>query len=138
MIEFFSETEFRIENKEKIARWINHIIKKEGFEQGEISYVFCDDDYLLRLNEKYLEHDTLTDILTFDSSNSDRLNGDIFISVERVKENAKEYTTTFSNELHRVMIHGILHLCGYKDKSETESKTMKRKEDEALLLLKSL
>ena len=138
MIEFYSETKFKIKNEERLTHWINHIAKKEGNEIGEITYVFCDDDYLLKLNEKFLDHDTLTDIITFDNSIGKKLNGDVIISVERVKENAKKYTTTLSNELHRVMIHGILHLCGYKDKTDAESKTMRAKEEEALRFLNSL
>jgi rRNA maturation RNase YbeY len=138
MIEFYSETEFKIDNKNKITRWIKHIIINEGNELSEISYVFCDDDFLLKLNKEYLGHDTLTDIITFDNSVGNIIGGDIYISVERVKENARIYSTTLLNEIHRVMIHGVLHLCGYKDKSKAESNNMKAKEEEALQLLKSL
>lgn len=138
MIEFYSETDIEIKDEERLARWINHIVKKEDKETGEITYVFCDDEYLLNLNKKYLDHDTLTDIITFDNSVGLKLSGDIFVSIERVKDNAKEYNTTLTDELHRVMIHGVLHLCGYKDKTETETEAMRAKEDEALQILDSL
>ena len=138
MIEFYSETKFKLKEEEKVSLWIKRVIGNEGLEMGDITYVFCDDDFLLNLNKEYLNHDTLTDIISFDNSLCDKIIGDIFISVERVKENSEIYTTTFINELHRVMIHGILHLCGYNDKSDVESKTMRVKEDEALLLLKSI
>ena len=138
MIEFYSETEFKIENTEKISRWIDKVVGNEGNELGEVSYIFCDDDYLLKLNKEYLNHDTLTDIITLDNCIGNRLNGDIFISIERIEENAKIYSTPFLNELHRVMIHGILHLCGYLDKSKTEIEAMRKKEDEALRMLNSL
>jgi len=138
MIEFYSETKFKLKEEEKVSLWIKRVIGNEGLEMGDITYVFCDDDFLLNLNKEYLNHDTLTDIISFDNSLCDKIVGDIFISVERVKENSEIYTTTFINELHRVMIHGILHLCGYNDKSDVESKTMRVKEDEALLLLKSI
>jgi len=138
MIEFYSETKFKLKEEEKVSLWIKRVIGNEGLEMGDITYVFCDDDFLLNLNKEYLNHDTLTDIISFDNSLCDKIVGDIFISVERVKENSEIYTTTFINELHRVMIHGILHLCGYNDKSDEESKTMRVKEDEALLLLKSI
>jgi rRNA maturation RNase YbeY len=138
MIDFYSETEFKLKNKKKLTLWINYIVNMEGREPGEIMYVFCDDDYLLKLNKKFLNHDTLTDIITFDNSIGDTISGDIYISVERVKENAKIYSSTHINELHRVMIHGILHLCGYKDKSVSESKIMREKEDESLFLLNTI
>ncbi len=132
MIDFFSETEFNLQNSEEVANWISKIITNEKREEGEISYIFCDDEYLHKLNVEFLNHDTLTDIISFDNSLGNQINGDIFISIERVKENADSYTTTFENELHRVIIHGILHYCGYKDKTKTDAELMRKKEDEAL------
>ena len=100
--------------------------------------MFCDDEYLHRLNVQYLNHDTLTDIISFDYSMGKTISGDIFISVERVEDNAKDFEVDFSTELHRVIIHGILHYCGFKDKTEDDSKLMRAKEDEALLILKEM
>ena len=138
MIDFYYETDFNQENDDDIIIWINQIIEKEGLETGEIVYVFCDDTYLLNLNKKYLNHDSLTDIISFDNRIGDQINGEIYISIERVKENSKIYKTTFLDELNRVIIHGILHFCGYKDKSEEESRLIRLKEDEALELFKSI
>jgi len=134
MIDFYSETDFELQNSENISQWISQIIQKEECEEGEVSYIFCNDEYLLKLNKEFLNHDTLTDIISFDNSLGKQINGDIYISVERVKENSETYTTKFENELHRVIIHGILHYCGYKDKTEEDAKTMRIKEEEALSL----
>jgi len=133
MIEFYSETDFILENPDEISQWISKIIQSENFEEGEISYIFCDDKYLHKLNVEFLNHDTLTDIISFDNRLGKQLNGDIYISVERVKENTETYSTTFTNELHRVIIHGILHYCGYKDKTKKDLALMRKKESEALL-----
>lgn len=135
MIEFNFETNFKLTNESKIKNWISDIIVKEGFEVGEIIYVFCNDEFLHKLNIEYLNHDTLTDILSFDYKMGNQINGEIYISVERVLENAKDFNTKFETELHRVIIHGILHFCGYKDKSEEDQKLMRIKEDEALIEL---
>lgn len=132
MINFYSETEFKLQQEAQISKWISNIIVIEGFEEGEISYIFCDDEYLHKLNVDFLNHDTLTDIISFDNSLGKQINGDIYISVERVNENSIIYKTTFTNELQRVIIHGVLHFCGFKDKSEVEAKTMRLKEDESL------
>jgi rRNA maturation RNase YbeY len=134
MINFYSETDFTLPQKTKVSQWISDIIVLEGFEEGEISYVFCDDSYLLELNIKFLDHDTLTDIISFDNCVGKQINGDIYISVERVKENATLYNHTFSDELHRVIIHGILHYCGYKDKTDKEVAIMRNKEETSLSL----
>ncbi len=134
MIDFYSETDFTLQNSKEIAEWVSIIITLENKEEGEISYIFCDDKYLHKLNMEFLNHDTLTDIISFDNSLGNQINGDIYISVERVKENTKTFATTFENELHRVIIHGILHYCGYKDKTEEDVKTMRLKEEEALAL----
>jgi len=133
MISFFSETDFKLSNTKEISYWISSIIKNENFEEGEISYIFCNDSYLHKLNVEFLNHDTLTDIISFDNSLGKLINGDIYISVERVKENSAIYKTSFVDELHRVIIHGILHYCGYKDKTEEAAKLMRSKEEAALL-----
>ena len=132
MIDFFSETLFILQNPNEIARWISKIINDQKREEGEISYIFCDDQYLHKLNLEFLNHDSLTDIISFDNSLGDQINGDIFISIERVKENADTYKTNFEDELHRVIIHGILHYCGFNDKTKAEAALMRKKEDEAL------
>lgn len=132
MANFYSETDFNLQQEDQISKWISKIINSEGFEEGEISFIFCDDDYLHKLNVEFLNHDTLTDIISFDNSLGKQINGDIYVSIERVKENANTYKTTFINELHRVIIHGILHYCGFKDKTIADAKSMRAKEEEAL------
>jgi probable rRNA maturation factor len=132
MINFNYETEFQLSNEVQYTQWISAIIKSENKSEGEITYVFCDDDYLLQINQKYLDHDTLTDVISFDYSVGNELNGDVFISVERVLDNAKDYETDFENELMRVMAHGLLHYCGYKDKTDVDRNTMQIKEDEKI------
>lgn len=136
MISFNYETEFKIENEKSFEDWILKTIKSEGKELGEINYIFCDDEYLHKINVDYLNHDTLTDIISFDYSDAHTIAGDIFISVERVKENADEYSVSFDTELKRVMAHGILHYCGYKDKTEEDTKIMRIKEEEKIALFK--
>lgn len=101
---------------------------------GDINFIFCDDDYLLKINKEYLDHDTLTDIITFDYSVGNELHADIFISEERVRDNAADFKVSFDEELMRVMAHGVLHLCGYKDKLSEEEKIMRKKEDEKILM----
>lgn len=117
--------------------WFTKITKKEGKILDEIALIFCTDDYLLEINQQHLEHDYYTDIVTFDYCWDDHISGDLFISVDRVRDNAKAFNTDFSSELNRVIIHGVLHLCGYKDKSEEDEKLMRSKEDEALSILSS-
>jgi probable rRNA maturation factor len=134
MISFNYETEFELSNESAIERWISQVIDSEQKREGEISYVFCDDDYLLELNQNYLQHDTLTDIISFDYTVGNELNGDIFISVERVRENAEIFNQTFDNEILRVMIHGVLHYCGYKDKSTVDEQRMREKENEKIAM----
>ncbi|MCH9660860.1 MAG: rRNA maturation RNase YbeY [Bacteroidetes bacterium] len=136
MIEFFSETKFELENSKQVSTWIKDVILKEKFVLGEITYIFCDDEYLHKINLQFLNHDTFTDIISFDNTLGNEVHGEIYISVERVKDNALQYEVTFEEELNRVMIHGVLHFCGYTDKSEEESLVMRLKEDECLLLLK--
>lgn len=129
MISFNYETELQLHNEEKLSEWISKAIINEGFNEGEINYIFCDDAYLLKLNVKYLEHDTLTDIISFDYTIGKQINGDVYISAERVSDNAKDYNVTFENEMSRVLIHGILHYCGYKDKTQAEETEMRSKEN---------
>lgn len=134
MIDFNYETDFIIENEGAIANWLSKAILSETKKLGEINYIFCDDDYLCKINLEHLKHDTLTDIISFDYSIANELSGDIFISIERVKENAIDFNVSFEEELKRVMIHGILHFCGYKDKSTTDELLMRSKEDEKLAM----
>ncbi|MFY0628882.1 MAG: rRNA maturation RNase YbeY [Flavobacteriaceae bacterium] len=135
MITFNYETDFILKNEEKLSSWISNIIDLEESELGEINYIFCDDNYLLKINLQFLEHDTFTDIISFDYTLGKVINGDIYVSVERVKENAQKYNVTFDNELHRVIIHGVLHYLGFKDKTEEEKQQMRDKENTALLIL---
>jgi probable rRNA maturation factor len=132
MIEFYSETDFNIEDTKALSHWISKIILHENHELGDLTYVFCDDAYLHKLNLQFLNHDTLTDIISFDNSLGKQIHGEIYISVERVKENAGTYQVAFLEELHRVIIHGVLHFCGYKDKTKKQQETMSCKENEAL------
>jgi len=134
MISFNYETEFELQNEPRYEKWIGEIITSEGKKEGEVNYIFCDDEYLLQLNVQYLDHDTLTDIISFDYSVGREINGDIFISVERVRENAADFNVSFDNELLRVMAHGVLHYCGYKDKNEQDEQLMRSKEDEKTAL----
>jgi len=128
------EIDFQLEEDAIYKAWIERIVQSEKHQHGEINYIFCNDAYLLEKNQIYLQHDTLTDIITFEYSKAP-ITGDIFISIERVKENAKERNLTFKQELHRVMAHGILHLCGYGDKKEEEIKIMRSKEEACMLML---
>ncbi len=132
MISFNYENEFELSNEDQIATWISLVILSENKKEGEINYIFCDDEYLLNLNEQYLDHDTLTDIISFDYSVGNELHGDIFISTERVIENAADFNVTFEEELQRVLVHGVLHYCGYKDKLEDDERLMRAKEDEKI------
>tara|TARA_R110002012_G_scaffold283090_2_gene473191 strand:- start:139738 stop:140157 length:420 start_codon:yes stop_codon:yes gene_type:complete len=138
MISFNYENDFEIENIQKLQTWIERVIVSEDFELGEINYIFCDDDYLHNLNVEYLDHDTLTDVISFDYTVGNILQGDIYISTERVADNASDFKVIFSDELHRVMVHGVLHYCGYKDKTEAESKAMRSMENHYLKLLKDI
>ncbi|WP_103905659.1 rRNA maturation RNase YbeY [Sphingobacterium lactis] len=131
-IQFFSEDiEFTLKNKQKVREWIGNSIKAEGFKRiGELNFVFCSDAYLLEINKQYLNHDTYTDIVTFDSSESaDTIAGDIFISVDRTRENAAKFGVSETDELHRVIIHGVMHLCGYYDKKKEDKALMTEKEN---------
>lgn len=123
---------FSLKQKNKLREWLWTIAYLEKRGIGSINYIFCDDDYLLNINKEFLKHKTLTDIITFDNSEGINLSGEIYISIERVKENAANYATSFNDELRRVMVHGVLHLCGYKDKSKRESSLMRKKENQSL------
>ena len=115
-----------------ISYWIEKMIEREGKKLGGVSYIFCSDNYLHKMNLEYLKHDTLTDVITF-PYNDKPVEGDIFISIDRVKDNAKDLKNPFETELHRVMIHGVLHLCGYRDETDDEEILMRKKEDECLM-----
>ncbi|MDO6390742.1 rRNA maturation RNase YbeY [Pontibacter sp. BT731] len=138
LIEFFSEDiEFSLDNPEKISDWIADIIEQHGHELVGLTYIFCSDDYLHQINVEYLDHDTLTDIITFDNADTEgTIEGDIFISVDRVRDNAATHGTSFQDELHRVLIHGVLHLLGFKDKTPEQEAAMRKLEDSSLSLRK--
>lgn len=128
---------FNLKRKSELKIWIKSVIEKEKHFLGNLNYVFTSDESLLKMNIEYLKHNTYTDIITFNYNEGKKVSGDLFISVDRVKENAKKFDVQFEEELHRVMIHGVLHLCGYKDKTKTDSDLMRRKENISLRLLKS-
>ena len=129
MIKFFSNNSFRLANKDRISLWLLDVIKNEEKSLNEISYNFCSDSELLKVNKEFLNHDTLTDIITFDYSGLSGISGEVLISTERVKENAQEFSQVFNVELRRVMVHGVLHLCGLKDKTDADKLIMTEKED---------
>ena len=131
--EYISDSSFKPSVSHKI--WLQQVIRQEGKVPGDISYIFCDDDYMLERNIEFLNHDTYTDIITFDLCVGDVVSGSILISVDRVVENANKFGKSFENEFLRVLVHGTLHLCGYKDKSDEEAKLMRQKENEALAIL---
>lgn len=132
MISFNYEIDFALENEDLYSEWIESVVESEGKALGEINYIFCNDEYLHQINMQYLNHDTLTDIISFDYTEGDIISGDIFLSIERVKDNAKDFEVPFSEELKRVMAHGVLHYCGYKDKSEADEQLMRAKEEEKI------
>ncbi|MFT6745829.1 MAG: putative rRNA maturation factor [Glaciecola sp.] len=135
-ISFHSEDiKFVLSSKKSIKHWVQQVVLSEKLKLGPISYIFCNDRYLHEVNVKYLNHDTYTDIITFDYSEDKTVSGDLFISYERVKENARVFKTSINDELHRVMIHGVLHLCGYGDKSDKEKMIMRQKEENCLQLI---
>ena len=135
MITFNSETSFTPKNQKKLAEWISNVISSEDFEVGEINYIFCNDSYLNKINQELLKHDTFTDIISFDYTLGKEVGGDIFISIERVLENAEKFNEVFENELHRVMIHGVLHFMGYKDKTKKDKILMRTKENEKISII---
>ncbi|MNY42258.1 Endoribonuclease YbeY [compost metagenome] len=121
-------------NPEFLFAWYSNVCELEGKSLGDLSLIFCSDEHLLQMNKEYLDHDYYTDIITFDYTEGSLVSGDLFISVDRVRDNASEFGVSSQDELHRVCIHGLLHLCGYKDKSEADEKLMRSKENEMLLL----
>ena len=137
MILFNSLNDFNLRQKLLYKRWLNELAAFEGYKIGDINYIFCDDEYLLGINQQYLQHDIYTDIITFDYVEGKVLSGDIYISIERVRENARIYHVDFENELKRVLSHGILHLCGYKDKTDADAAQMREKENFAISLFPS-
>lgn len=134
MISYHYETDFNLEDDIKYTDWIKNVVAKESRKLGDLSYVFCTDEYLFTLNEKYLEHKSYTDIITFDYSVEDTISGEIYISIDRVKENARKFKVEFDAELRRVMAHGVLHLVGYKDKTEKDKELMRAKENEKITM----
>ena len=134
MINFNYETDFNLDNEEAIITWLGNVIESEDKKEGEINYILCDDEYLHKINVEYLNHDTLTDIISFDYSLGNELHGDIFVSIERVRDNAVDFKAPFEEELKRVLVHGILHYCGYKDKGDADELLMRSKEDEKIAM----
>ncbi len=131
-ISFNSEIFFNLKNKSKLKYWLKQVIENQGYKLGNISYIFCSDERILEINKQYLSHDFYTDIITFDYVEKEKISGDIFISIDRVKENALNYEEDFQHELLRVMAHGVLHLLGFEDNSEEEKKLMRQRENEAI------
>lgn len=129
---------FKLKKSALIKKWIEKVAAKEKRSVGDLSYVFMSDEELLKINQQFLKHNTYTDIITFDYSENKKISGEIFISVDRVEENAKKMGTTFEDEIHRVIIHGVLHLCGYKDKTKIDSDNMRKQEDKALRVFYAL
>jgi len=129
MIKYFSSTDFVIKDKNRLTLWIEEVINKERRLIKDLVFNFCSDDSLLKLNKEFLNHDTLTDVITFDYSVSETISAEVFISVDRVRANSKEFHQDFNDEIKRVMIHGVLHLCGYKDKTTKEKALMSDKEN---------
>lgn len=125
-------TGFRLSGKREISSWIKEAISAEGYLCGEISIVLCSDDYLLEINRQHLNHDYYTDIITFQYSDNQSVSGDLLISIDRVKENAERFKASTKDELHRVIIHGVLHLCGYKDKKKKDQQQMRLRENHYL------
>lgn len=138
-IHFFNEdVSYKLKNKGILKKWINEIAKRQEYRISDLNFILCSDEYLLVMNTQYLNHDTYTDVITFDNNpevNTKKIIGDIFISIDRIVENAKKVGVSIENELHRVMIHGALHLMGYKDKSPSDKLRMTQMEDGSLVLL---
>lgn len=131
---YFQDTDFKFRDKRRNNEWLRLVAESEIFRIGDISIIFCSDPYILDINQKYLGHDYYTDIITFDYCEGDRLSGDLFISVDSVRENSIEYGTVFKDELNRVIVHGLLHLIGYDDHSEEDIAMMRKKENYYLSL----
>jgi probable rRNA maturation factor len=137
-VRFFYEKDFEIKSPRKTATWIKESVRREKKTVGEINYIFCTDHYLLELNQQFLKHDTLTDIISFDYSEGKIVSGEIYISLERVEENATIFDANSHDELLRVMVHGVLHFCGYRDKMARDKVVMRKKEEAYLSLWKSM
>ena len=131
---FFEDTDFKLKNKTKIKKWLKLVAESEVFSLGALSVIFCSDNYILDINQRFLQHDYFTDIITFDYSEGEKISGDLFISVDSVRENSIEYETEFEEELHRVIVHGVLHLIGYDDHTDDDIRTMRSKENYYLSL----
>ena len=138
MIKYHFITPFELKEPNRYKLWLKQLAANKGFFVGDIDYIFCDDDYLLTINQNFLKHDTFTDIITFDNRVGETLNGEIYISLNRITENAQLYKTSSSEELLRVIAHGILHLCGYNDKSKEEEEVMRKEEENAINLFYKL
>lgn len=134
----YREVKFKLKKTVLIKKWINAVVEKQKKQLGDLSYVFVSDEALLEMNQQFLKHNTYTDIITFDYTENKKINGEIFISVDRVGENAKKLNLHFDEELRRVIIHGVLHLCGHKDKTKIDSDNMRKQEDKALRLYNTL
>ncbi|MGB0451024.1 MAG: rRNA maturation RNase YbeY [Flavobacteriaceae bacterium] len=129
MISFDSQNSFELSRPEHWELWLNTVVEQEGYAVGDLGYVFCDDNFLLKINQEFLNHDTFTDIITFGGNVGKTVNGEIYLSTERVMDNSKTYGVSFDLELSRVMVHGVLHLCGYDDKTDQEALKMRARED---------
>ncbi|MFM1879647.1 MAG: hypothetical protein RLZZ241_2513 [Bacteroidota bacterium] len=134
MITYHYETDFKLLKSRLHSKWLEAVTAYHGFTIAELNYIFCDDEYLLQINRQYLNHDYLTDIITFPIDTTNGLQADLFISIDRVRENADVFNVPFDEELRRVLIHGVLHLMGHKDVTSNEKQNMRKKEDEALLM----
>ncbi len=136
MIRFYFESTDSLDlKKTEIKNWLHQVISDESFELGDINIIMCSDEYLISINKEYLSHDYFTDIVTFNYCEGGKISGDIFISIDRIKENSENYSTNFTNELYRVMVHGVLHLLKYNDKTEGEKKIMTSKENQYLAMI---
>lgn len=139
MISFENEdVELKLKNKLILKKWIKQVAESYGFKTGDLTYIFCSDDKILEVNRQYLQHDYYTDIITFDYDEDGVVSGDMFISVDTVRTNAEQYAPSFEDEMHRVIIHGVLHLCGLKDKDPDDEKKMRAAEEKALAMLATL
>ena len=135
MIEFNAINDFEIESESQIISWLTQVIKDENKMPGDVNFIFCDDVYLHKMNVEFLDHDTLTDVISFDYTDGKIVSGDVYISTERVADNAIDFEVSFKDELHRVIVHGLLHYCGYKDKTVEEAKVMRSKENHLLSII---
>jgi rRNA maturation RNase YbeY len=135
-VRFFNDgVSFQLEGKRKISQWLRHVVAEEGKKTGHLSFIFVSDEIILDINKRYLQHDYYTDVITFDQSAGSAISGEIYISIATVRSNAKDYSVDFRNELFRVMVHGVLHLCGYGDQTADERQKMREKEDKYLSII---